>query len=606
MRLRTTAWLAVLAACCLAVGPARSQEQSFAKIVGDVKVGDVKKADTIKVPYLLWGGDVATFLANGDVKTKDGTLFAKQGLKLELTDGNDFVKQVKDYVAGETPFLRGTMSQLGQASEVIGSDPKTKPVVFLQLTWSAGDHLVARPTLKKDLAQLKGKKIALQQGGPHVGMLDECLKTAGLTWKDITPVWTKDVTGKEGPTEQFKKDASIDACFAISPDMQALTGGLDKVGTGAEGTVKGAFVLNSTVWMGKSIADVYACRKDWYDANKATVEKFAAGYLKACEDLIDMKKAKGDKYKEVLGLTQKIYGKEAIPSDDDANGLISDATFVFLEGNVQFFKGKGNPAGFQEKMKAVLDMAAALGNASKKVEFLTADLDYDGMKKSVALKSNLPNIDEVVVPKPKPNPSPTPLEPKTDTIYSFVIYFDQDQDKFEEAKYGKDFDKAVHDASVFNNTVIYIRGHADVTAVLVDFAKAGLEKGLIKRTGSAGNYKYWTADGKTEIDLTNTPKLFELIKSMNFEGATEGDPKGKIKALEDLSNRRAESVKAAVLKYAEDHKLSLDKNQLRFVGVGASEPAVPKPGTQDDQAQNRRVEFRIVKIPLEQVSPNDY
>jgi len=134
MKARSVLGLGALLAVCLAAGPALGQE-SFAKLVGDVKVGDVKKADTLEVPFILWGGDVATFVANGGLETKPGTTFEKQGLKLKLTPGDDFVAQVKNYMEGKTPFLRGTMSMLGQASEVIGADPKTKPVVFLQLTW---------------------------------------------------------------------------------------------------------------------------------------------------------------------------------------------------------------------------------------------------------------------------------------------------------------------------------------------------------------------------------------------------------------------------------------------------------------------------------------
>ena len=65
--------------------------------------------------------------------------------------------------------------------------------------------------------------------------------------------------------------------------MLGLTGGLDASGSGAEGTVKGARVLNSTQQMSRSIADVYAVRRDWFDANKDWVKKFVAGYLKALQ-----------------------------------------------------------------------------------------------------------------------------------------------------------------------------------------------------------------------------------------------------------------------------------------------------------------------------------
>ena len=197
-------------------------------------VGEVKPDAVLEVPFILWGGDVATFHANGGLTTKPGTLFAKHGLDLKLTPGDNFDDQVKNYVAGKTPFLRGTMSMLGQASEQLSADPRTEPVVFLQMTWSAGDHLVSRSGLNT-LNQLKGKKIALQKGGPHAGMLGDILRTARLTWKDIDVVWTEDVTGPKGPAALFRKDASVDACFAITPDMASLTGGtgeLNAIGTG--------------------------------------------------------------------------------------------------------------------------------------------------------------------------------------------------------------------------------------------------------------------------------------------------------------------------------------------------------------------------------------
>jgi hypothetical protein len=82
---------------------------------------------------------MATFYANGGLTTQPGSLFQKQGLSLKLVPGDDFVQQVRDYRAGKTPFLRGTFHMAGLASEVIGSDPRTKGVVILQMTWSAGD-----------------------------------------------------------------------------------------------------------------------------------------------------------------------------------------------------------------------------------------------------------------------------------------------------------------------------------------------------------------------------------------------------------------------------------------------------------------------------------
>src|SRR4051794_28502906 len=109
---------------------------------------DWKERGVIEVPYLLWGGDVAAFDANGGTNTQEDSLYGKAGLKLHFTDGNDFGKQVDDYLANKTPFLRGTLSQLALYSDKFGKDPAAQPVVFLQLTWSAGDHLITRGNVK--------------------------------------------------------------------------------------------------------------------------------------------------------------------------------------------------------------------------------------------------------------------------------------------------------------------------------------------------------------------------------------------------------------------------------------------------------------------------
>ena len=273
-------WIAIV---CFS-GSLMAQER-FSNLVGNVQVKNVAKGGAIEVPYILWGGDIATFLANGDLKTKPSSIFQQSGLDIQLVQGDDFVGQVKNYMQGKSPFLRGTMHMIGLAGEVVGSDPRTKPVVIMQLSWSAGDHIVARKGIR-NLNDLKGKKIACQQGGPHVGLLYDSLAAAKLTNSDVQIVWTKDITGANGPAEAFRKDSSIDACCVITPDMMGLSTGLNQEGSGAEGTVAGAHVVNSTAQMSRSIADVYAVRRDWYDANKDWVKKFVAGQLKATSQVV--------------------------------------------------------------------------------------------------------------------------------------------------------------------------------------------------------------------------------------------------------------------------------------------------------------------------------
>jgi len=591
-------WIALglLAGLALA-GPVQGQTEKFSKLVGPVKMAAVQKADVYELPFIFWGGDVATFHANGGLETKPDSLFGKLGLKFKLTNGDDFVAQVKNYVEGKTPFIRGTFSQLGQASEVLNTDPKTKPVVFLQLTWSAGDHMVARPTCKT-LNDLKGKKIALQKGGPHVGMLDDILRTAGLKWKDVTPVWTNDVTGKDGPAELFKKDTTVDCCFVVTPDMQGLTSGIDKKGTGAEGTVKDAFVLVSTVTMKRSIADVYAVRKDFYDANKALVEKLAAGYLKGSEELLEMRAKLKDKefkakYDAVLKMARSIFkdkdNKELLPSDADADGLVADAVFVGFQGNQSFFQEKGNLSGFEAKMEHALSHAVGEGIAEARADFLPADFDF---------QNKIPGLVGGI--SAKVAPTPEKIEPDK-LLFTFKIFFEPNQDEFPPEKYGADFKRAIEMASLFGNAVIVINGYADHTKLVGEFVKAGIATDMLRREGESGNYQYFFKDGK-KLDL-NDPKsmatVMDLVAKTDWAKAP-ANPKIVLDLCQKLSQDRADKVFGEVKRYAASKKYLLNEKLVKPVGLCILNPVVVRPKDSDQAAPNRRVEFSIYSIKATQ------
>lgn len=603
-------WIA-LGTLLLASGRGDAQEKRFLDYVAADPVGPVTQTAPLQVPFITWGGDMATFYANGGLVTKAGSLFQRQGLSLRLTPGDDFIQQVRDYRAGKTPFLRGTFHMMGLASEAIGSDPRTKGVVILQMTWSAGDHLVARAHLKT-LADLKGKTIALQQSGPHVGMLDDILKTARLNWDDIKVVWTKALTAStDSPLEVFRKRADVDACFAITPDMAALCGGLTSTGTGAEGTVKGARVLVSTAQMSRSIADVYVCRKDFYDAHKDLVTKFVAAYLKACEEIVELKKqyeAKGStEYKALLQLTQDIYGKATVPTLEDAHGLVTDCSFVGYPGNVAFFTEQGNLTGFEEFQKAALNLAVNRGFARERMGLFPSGLDY----RSPAFLSYLTKTQlergerfhaETVGKEIELLTSGGGLDDRT--LLSFTINFEPNQTEFSAVQYGAEFQRVVETAAKFGGAVIAIRGHADPTKTLYDLVKAGMTKGVLKRVGTPGNYSY-SFNGKP-LDLNATAELVKAIDVGAFDGVPDINPRETMQAALNLSLSRAQAVLESIITYAKGKGLVMDKSQVQPAGVGIREPFVAKPANMDEAKKNMRVEFRLVRVAAEAAKAADF
>ena len=586
-------------------------EERFSELVGPVNVQSVNAGGSLRVPYITWGGDMATFYANGGLQTKPGSIFDRQGLRLNLVAGDDFVGQVRDYLSGKSPFLRGTFRMMGMASEVIGSDPRTKGVAILQMTWSAGDHLISRGSIKT-VEDLKGSTIALQQGGPHVGMLDDVLKAANLSWNDIQIRWAKDLTGtKDSPSEIFRNDGNVDACFAITPDMLGLCGGLENQGTGAEGTVKGAKVLVSTAELSRSIADVYVCRKDFYDANKAMITKFVAGYLKATEEVIDLKKQFEDRgsssFEALLQTTQSIYGKKTIPVLEEAHGLISDCTFVGYPGNVVFFTEKGNMSGFEAFQKAALDLAVDRGYAKERMGLFASGLNYQGREFIGYLtKTDIQRGErfraEAVRSEIEALVSGEALDDKT--ILSFTINFEPNQIEFSAVQYGAEFQRVVEIAERFGNAVIAIRGHADPTKTLSEFVRAGLKKGVLKQSGIRGNYRY-SLRGRP-LDLNATAELIQLVESGAFDGVAEHNPRETMQVALNLSRKRAEAVFQSITQYAQSKGLNLDKSQIQPTGIGVREPFIAKPRNIDEARENMRVEFRVIRVPAEATIESDF
>ena len=596
--------IALFALLPLALG----QQTSFEDRLADVNVGDVQvtPADTIDLPYITWGGDVATFHANGGLETADGSIYDGLGLDLNLVAGDDFEQQVRRYLAGETPFLRGTFNMLALASGKLGEDPRTKPTVFLQLTWSAGDHLVTRGDIKT-IDDLRGKTIALQNVGPHVGMVYDVLRTADLSPSDVTLRFVDDLTGDNGPAALFAGDESVDAAAVISPDMLALVGGLDAVGTGAEGTVEGAKVLVSTAQMSRSVADVLAVRRDFFEANRAYVEKVAAGYLKATDELVTAKRqydqtGRSDGYMAMLKMAQEIFGEDVLPTlEIDAHGLVSDAAFVGLAGNEVFFTDANSTTGFDAKLKSGLELAKTLGYAETPAGFFNAGLDYPSLAETAGLAYAAPERQERFRGEAIESFPDEQLD--ENTLLAFTVSFEPNQTEFPASVYGPEFQRAIDTAGRFGNAVVAVRGHADPTLTLVQLVRSGLKKGILQKREANGEATYFY-DGKP-LDLTNTAEVVALVEAGAFEGGGE-NPRQTMQAAMNLSQSRAQAVRQAILDYAKQQGVSLAASQIQASGVGVNEPLVAKPGNVQEARQNMRVEFRLVKVDAETLTDSDF
>jgi len=524
-------------------------------------VGAVAPGPT-QVPIITWGGDIATVLANGNTKaTSKTSIFGKLGLNLRLAREDVFAKQLEAYLSGRSPYLRGTLGMLNMATEAANRDPRTKPIVIYQLTWSAGgDALVVKGSIKTT-KDLRGKTVAVQAYGPHVDYLSKILADSGLTPKDVTIRWTSDLTGSAKSPAAALHNPAVDAALVIIPDALALTSS-GTVGTGAEDSVKGARILLSTKTANRIIADVYAVRSDFFESNRAEVEKFVQGLVQgedALRKLVANKQARAAEFKDAMSAAARelLDSPQAI---SDTEGMYKDADFAGVAGNAAFFGKADNPRSFAALNKEIQGAFSALGLMAKAAPLEHAGWDYRKLGAGadvVAAETRRFDAEKVATMVARKQSQGKLQEGE---LFSFEVFFKPNQDKFTADLYGDAFKKVASLAATYGGAIITVEGHSDPMAYL-----------RAKR------------DGSPDVVLGRTQQ-----------------------SAKNLSLSRAIAVRDSLIAYAKSQGVSLDPTQFAVVGHGitqpktgicGSDPCAPKSET--EWQSNMRVEFRIIQVEAE-------
>jgi ABC-type nitrate/sulfonate/bicarbonate transport system substrate-binding protein len=519
-------------------------------------VAAVKPGGPILVPLITWGGDMATILANGNsAKTASGSIFAQKGLSLSLVRQDDFKKQVESYMKGETPFLRGTMGMINLAAELLNRDPRTQPVIVYQMTWSnGGDCLVVKQGIGS-AKDLKGKTIALQAYGPHVDYLAKILKDSGLSLKDVNIHWTRDLTASENsPAEAILKD-EVDAAFVIIPDGLMLTSN-GTVGTGAEGSIKGARIMLSTKTANRIISDVYAVRLDFFQSNRKQVEAFVHGLLLGTQELkglFNNKEKNLAAYKAVASASAAIL-LDSAQATADAEALYGDCEFAEFSGNVKFFGDEKWPRNMNRLTEEIQSAFITIGLLGRTSSLAQAKWDYD------QLRAGLSGIDDVQAPRFKSETVAQVVAHKQalgtlseGELFSLEINFQPNQNEFPEDLYADGFKKIVELAATYGGAVITVEGHSD-----------------------PHKYQRLEKSGAPAIELSRTKQ-----------------------AAKNLSINRAIAVRDSVIHFAKNSGVPLDQSQFTVVGHGIALPKYLEPQTKEQWLSNMRVVFRIIQIEAE-------
>ncbi|MEL7098835.1 MAG: ABC transporter substrate-binding protein [Pseudomonadota bacterium] len=503
------------------------------------------------MPLIAWGADGVVAFANGASLANNGGALGAAGLPLSLTVVDRFEAQLDAYLSCETPFLRGTLGMLAAAAPVTEFDPRTEQIVFFKHSFSAGDGIVAAEGIGQ-IADLAGKRIAIQANGPHVDFVGRILADGGLSFDQVDIVWTQDLTGDGDTPSAALAEGRADAAAVILPDARFLTSG-GAVGTGAEGSVRGATILISTQEAASVIGDYIAVRADYFDANRDDIAKMVNILFRAEEEMRVFMARDGDPQQARMAALMATEFLGGLPTEEGVF-LWRDAITDGWPGNAKHFSDPSEARRFDVLLEEVNIALRGAGRLSAPANLSTAEWDYS------ALADGLESLDERQIAAFNPEAAAAAVQRlrrtgqlDANTKIDFVVYFEPDSTAFPIALYAQDFQEILRLASTYSGAIITVEGHSDPLHFL--------------RREQAG------ADN-AELRAIRT-------------------------STQNLSMDRAIAVVDALSAYSSELGVRMNRNQFTVDGVGISNPRHNPPATEAEWRENMRVVFRVLTVQAE-------
>jgi hypothetical protein len=522
-----------------------------------VKVGLKPVTNSKKVPVIAWGADVATRLA-----AMDGTLAGT-----ELYREDNFPVQVKNCLGGSSPYLRGTLPMILQARKTF-QNAGTDLVVIYQLSWSnGGDCLVVRDRIRsvKDI-----KSVAVQLYGPHEHPAIKVLQDAGTDPGKVKFFYLPELAAPldgpgdkmVSPPELFEAREDIDAVWVISPDAAALTEG--------DFAVKGAKILFTSKQASRIIPDVYAVRKDYFDANRAEVEGFVKGLLKAEEKLRDLKGKNETEYRSLISSSAELLlGDSGLVGDTE--GMLSEAELVGHSGNVAFFTGQGTTRSLKTLTEEIQVAFEKAGRGIGRFDLPVANWDWAALGAGLKYAGEA-NIAKSVFKSPEQaqqkieefllaNPE---MDERDTALFDYTVPFAANEDEFDakDADLQGYFQQAMNMVDTYAGTTMIIEAHAD--GYLLMRLREGLK----------------TNDKEL---LGKIQKVLKMSSPPTEQTATLLE-----RSLKTKSAERADALRTAFVGFCKTKGLTLDENRIVAVGRGSTAPIYENADTPKKRAENRR------------------
>ena len=482
--------------------------------------------DTVRFALNVWAGWAPIVLANNGFKAgQDWTADDGKKFKVELVLIDNPVAMRDAYAAGEVPIGWATLDMV--------------PLFLESFVDRQGN-----PTDSRIMPRIY-QQVDFSNGGDGIVVRENIKTAADLRGKKLVLAQNSPshyfalnmlVSGGVQPPEVqmvFTEDAfqaaaafsaqkDIAGCVSWAPDIYNLS------------KVKGNRMLVTTQDANRLIADVWFARADFARDHGPIIEGLARGIFDAMERLKEQSEKK--KVSELMAA-----GYNIPPSD--ALSMLGDAHSTNWAENFQFLINENNPTNFERIWQRAYLLYRRIGSISHRPLPFDQVMDFSVIQKlgqDAKYASSKVEYETKVAPKELQAVRAEGDEILTNTVV--IHFFPNSWDPFNTV------------SRKVNGKAVEERYDPNVENVLEEIAQL------------AGQF------GTARIII---------------EGHTDSSMKGQVpvEAVKDLSLKRANAIKEALLKKYSD----LDANRFNVDGLGWDRPVDPL-----NQSKNRRVEIKVL------------
>ena len=291
--------------------------------------GDGKYNGTIHIASSTWTGYAIIYVANA----KD--TWKSHGLDVKFQDVEDPNDRLLALTAGRLEGMASTVDAFARAQA--NGVPAVE--VFPIDASVGGDGILAKSTIKT-VQDLKGQKVAVNQGSVSEWFLAQVLKKNGLSLSDVT--------------EQNMKSGEAGAAFVAGQVDVAVTWEpwLSKAKARADGRV-----LVSSKEYPDLIMDSFAFRADFVDKYPGTVKEFMKAYYDAFSW-----------FQQNTNDGLNIVGKATEEKPEDVKAVLDTLTLFDLKTGKTIMGTKSNPGKIADNHKAAGDFWKTQGKIDTPVK----------------------------------------------------------------------------------------------------------------------------------------------------------------------------------------------------------------------------------------------